>query len=211
MPLPDALATLTGEFASVQNSPALDTAQRIYLLGVRNQPDALKLTRTILGDRISSERNEGSATLLKVSLSGRQSSSGVTQWNFYYLAMTPGFLLGAGKSETLRGYLEQAATKSTVALPKNISSFRGQYPDKLNGFSYFDFQKLDWPAVKAKWIAESSKSAQTAKSNEAADSSKKFTDWLSQVNPEVFPRHLHTLIGASWKDAKGVHFEEWLD
>ena len=211
MPLPDALATLTGEFASVQNSPALDTAQRIYLLGIRNKPDALKLTRTILGDRISSERNEGTATLLKVSLSGRQSSSGVTQWNFYYLAMTPGFLLGAGKSETLRGYLERAAAKSTLALPQNISAFRGQYPDKLNGFSYFDFQKLDWTAVKAKWIAESSKSAQTAKSNEAADSNKKFTDWLSQVNPEVFPRHLHTLIGASWKDAKGVHFEEWLD
>jgi hypothetical protein len=211
MPLPDALATITGEFASVQNSPALDTAQRIYLIGIRNKPEALKLTRTILGDRISSERNQGSATLLKVSLGGGQSSAGVTQWNFYYLAMTPGFLLGAGKSETLRGYLEQAAANPSPTLPQNISVFRRQYPEKLNGFSYFDFQKLDWPAVKAKWIAESNKSVQTAKSNEAAESNKKFTDWLSQVNPEVFARHLHTLIGASWKDAKGVHFDEWLD
>jgi hypothetical protein len=65
--------------------------------------------------------------------------------------------------------------------------------------------------VKATWIAESKKSAQAAKSNEAAESNKKFTDWLSQVAPEVFPRHLHTLIGASWKDTKGVHFDEWLD
>jgi hypothetical protein len=211
MPLPDALATLAGEFASVQNSPALDTTERIYLLGIRNKLDALKLTRTILGDRISSEHNEGSATLLKVSLGGGQSSAGVTQWNFYYLAMTPSFLLGAGKSETLRGYLAQSQAKSSPALPQNISAYRGQYPEKLNGFSYFDFQKLDWPAVKAKWMAESNKSAKAAKSNEAAESNKKFTDWLSQVNPEVFPRHLHTLIGASWKDAKGVHFDEWLD
>jgi hypothetical protein len=211
MPVPDALATVTGEFASLQNSPALDTTQRIYWLGIRNKPEALKLTRTILGDRISSERNEGSATFLKVSLGGAQSSAGVTQWNFYHLAMTPSFLLGAGKSETLHAYLEQAASNSTSALPKNISAFRGQYPEKLNGFSYFDFQKLDWPAVKAKWIAESSRSTKAAKSNEAAESNQKFTDWLSQVNPEVFPRHLHSLIGASWKDAKGVHFDEWLD
>ena len=211
MPVPDALATVTGEFASLQNSPALDTTRRIYWLGIRNKPDALKLTRSILGDRISSERNEGDATFLKVSLGGAQSSAGVTQWNFYYLAMTPSFLIGAGKSETLHAYLEQAASNSTSALPKNISAFRGQYPEKLNGFSYFDFQKLDWPAVKAKWIAESNKSAKAAKSNEAAESNRKFTDWLSQVNPEVFPRHLHSLIGASWKDAKGVHFDEWLD
>jgi hypothetical protein len=211
MPVPDALATVTGEFASLQNSPALETTQRIYWLGIRNKADALKLTRTILGDRISSERNEGEATFLKVSLGGAQSSAGVAQWNFYYLAMTPGFLLGAGKSETLHGYLEQAAANSTSAVPKNISAFRGQYPEKLNGFSYFDFQKLNWPAVKAKWIAESNKSATAAKSNQAAESNQKFTDWLSQVNPEVFPRHLHSLIGASWKDAKGVHFDEWLD
>ena len=211
MPVPDALATVTGEFASLQNSPALDTTQRIYWLGIRNKPDALKLARTVLGDRISSERNEGDAAFLKVSLGGAQSSAGVTQWNFYYLAMTPSFLLGAGKSETLHAYLQQAASNSTSALPKNISAFRGQYPEKLNGFSYFDFQKLDWPAVKAKWIAESNKSAKAAKSNEAAESNQKFTDWLSQVNPEVFPRHLHSLIGASWKDAKGVHFDERLD
>ena len=211
MPLPEALGTVTGEFASLQNSPALDSSQRIYLLGIRNKPDALKLARSILGDRISSERNEGNATILKVSLGGGQSSAGMAQWNFYYLAMTPSFLLGASKSESLRGYLEQAASNSGPALPKNISAFRGQYPEKLNGFSYFDFQKPDWPAVKAKWIAESNKSAHTAKSNEAAESNKRFTDWLSQVNPEVFPRHLHRLIGASRKDAKGVHFDEWLD
>jgi hypothetical protein len=211
MPLPDALASVTGEVASLQASPALDSTQRIILLGIRNKPDALKLTRSILGERVASERNEGSTTFLKISLGGAQSSAGMAQWNFYYLAMTPSFLLGAGKSETLRGYLDQLSGSSAATLPKNISAVRGQYPEKLNGFSYFDFQKLDWPAVKATWIAESKKSAQAAKSNEAEESNKRFTDWLSQVTPEVFPRHLHTLIGASWKDTKGVHFEEWLD
>lgn len=211
MPLPDALATVTGEFASLQASPALDPAQRIFLMGIRNKPEALKLARTILGDRISSERNEGTATFLKVSLGGGQSSAGLAQWNFYYLAMTPSFLLGASKSETLRVYLADPAPGARPAVPQNIAAVRGQYPEKLNGFSYFDFQKVDWPAAKAKWIADSNKAAQAAKSNDEAESNKRFTDWLGTVNPEVFPRHLHTLIGASWKDAKGVHFDEWLD
>jgi len=31
------------------------------------------------------------------------------------------------------------------------------------------------------------------------------------LNPGVFPRHLHSMTGASWKDAGGVHISEWLD
>ena len=100
--------------------------------------------------------------------------------------MTPNFLIGASKSETPRGYLPDPAPGPGPAIAKNISAARNQYPEKLNGFSYFDFQKIDWPAARAKWIAHSNKSAQNAKSNEAAESSKRFTDWLSTVNPEVF-------------------------
>jgi hypothetical protein len=36
-------------------------------------------------------------------------------------------------------------------------------------------------------------------------------DWMSNLNPSVFPRHLHSMTGGSWKDASGVHFDEWLD
>jgi hypothetical protein len=31
------------------------------------------------------------------------------------------------------------------------------------------------------------------------------------MDPQVFVRHLHFLAGASWKDSKGVHFDEWLE
>jgi hypothetical protein len=211
MPLPDALGLTTGEIAHLQTSPTLDENQKIYLLGIRNKPDALKLARTLMGDRITSERNEGNTTFLKISLRGGQSSAGVAQWNFYYLAMTPTLLFGSSKSETLRKYVGQAPANPDSALPQNMLAARGQYPEKLNGFSYCDFQKLDWAGLKAKWVAEADKSSHSAKTTNAANNNKKLTDWLSQVNPEVFSRHLHTVTGASWKDAKGVHFDEWLD
>jgi hypothetical protein len=212
MSVPDALNLVTGEFAWFQNSPILDDTQKVYLVGLNDdKPNALKLTRTLMGDRISSERNDGDATYLKVSLSGSQTSAGVAQFNFYYLAMTPRALFGASKSDALQKYVTMTPASPDPVRFKNLLAARAQFPEKLDGFSYFDFQKVDWPGLRAKWIADAKKSAQTAKSTDAANQSKKLSDWLDQVNPEVFPRHLHSMTGASWKDAKGVHFDEWLD
>jgi len=210
MPLEDALAIPTGEVAWLQTSPTLEESQKVYLFGVANKASALKLTRTLLGDRISSEKNEGDVTYLKISLQGGQSSKGVAQWNFYHVAVTPSLMMGSARTETLRKYASQPPAPD-AALAKTMLTVRAKYPPKLNGFSYIDFQKVDWPGLQAKWIAEAQKSAQKAKSNDEAKTDKKLADWLAGVNPEVFPRHLHTMAGASWKDAKGVHFDEWLD
>jgi hypothetical protein len=211
MPLEDALALTTGEFASLQTSPAFSNDQKVYFLGIRNKPDALKLTRTLMGDRITSERNEGNTTFLKISLQGNQSKAGVAQWNFYYLAMTPNALLGAPKGETLHQYLDRAAASDPPN--KAFQSVRTQFPEKLNGLTFLDFQHIDWPALKAQWIAEANKAAQDAKSasTNGAKATTTLPSWINDVDPAVFPRHLHTLAGASWKDAKGVHLEEWLE
>ncbi|MGB9431001.1 MAG: hypothetical protein WBQ89_02055, partial [Candidatus Acidiferrum sp.] len=211
MPLPDALGLVTGEVAWIETSPTLDENQKVYLLGIRNKPESLKLTRSLMGDQITSERNEGDATYMKISLRGGQSSAGLAQWNFYYLAMTPHLLFGSSKSDTLHKYAAQPPASPDATQLKNLLAARGQFPEKLNGFSYFDFQKLDWIGLRAKWVADANKAALSAKSTEAANNQKKIADWLGQVNPEVFSRHLHTLTGASWKDAKGVHFDEWFD
>jgi hypothetical protein len=219
MPLADALGVTTGEFASIQTSPSFDKNQQVYYLGIRNKESALKLARSLMGDRISSEHNEGNATFLKISLQGGQSSSGVAQWNFYYLAMTQTALLGASQTDVLHKYLGLSSSGADPAAPKSFQAARAQFPEKLNGLTYVDLQKLDWAALKAKWIAEAEKSAQAAKSTDASTS--KPTDasktpqpvpsWLNLISPDVIPRHLRTVAGASWKDTKGVHFDEWIE
>ncbi len=211
MPIPEALALTTGEIASLENSATLDDTQQVRMLGIRNKPDALKLLRTLMGDQITSERNEGNITYVKISLHGGQSSAGVAQWNFYHLAMTPNLLLGASKSEPLHALLAPSAGSADPAPPKNFLAARSKFPQKVNGFSYFDVQKVDWPGMKARWQAEAKKAAANAKTPDAAASQKNLSDALDTMNPQVFPRHLHTMIGASWKDDKGVHFDEWVD
>ena len=211
MPLPAALALTSGEFGTMQTSPALDPDKKVFFAGIRNKPESLKLIRTILSDRLTSERNEGNVTYLKISLKGNQGATGVAQWKFYHLAVTPDLLLGASRGETLRGMLSQPQPAGTSSLPSNLQAARTKFPERLIGFSYYDLQKLDWPALQQNWKVQMIKAAAESQSRGAAQKTKVLNDWMDSINPVVFPRHLHSMTGASWKDASGVHFDEWLD
>ncbi|HKM67235.1 MAG TPA: hypothetical protein VJX70_08725 [Candidatus Acidoferrum sp.] len=211
MTLPEAFALTTGEIATIQSSPSLDPDKRVFFAGIHNKPEALKLIRTILSDQVTSERSEGNVTYLKISLKGNQGTKGVAQWNFYHLAMTPDLLLGASKNETLREVLAQPPATGMTSVPKTLQTARAQFPEKLNGFSFVDLQKLDWPALKERWTATVVKSAADPKSADAQQRVKQVNDWMRDVNPGVFPKHLHSMTAASWKDASGVHFDQWVD
>jgi hypothetical protein len=216
MPVSDALALLTGEFASLQSSPVMDSDKQVYFLGIRNKPGALKLMRTLLSERIAGEHAEGDITFLKVSLGGGTSGAGVAQWNFYHVAVTPDAILGAAKVETLHQILAQRAqnTASGFASLPQFQAARSQFPQSIDGLTYFDFKKIDWPGLKDHWLREIKKS-----STSKALTGQKATPappapvppWLEQIDPQVFARHLHSAFAASWKDPKGFHFEEWLD
>jgi hypothetical protein len=215
MPISDALGLLSGDFASMQTSPALDPLKAVYVLGIRKKPETLKLIHTIFSDQVSSERNEGDATYLKISLGGGQGNAGVVQYNFYHLAVTPDFLIGAGRAETLHEFLAaraQGSASTNLAARAQFQAARAGYPEKLDGIDYFDFQKVDWQALKTRWVEEAKK---VSEKQSAAGSPKaaaaKVPNLLSDANPQVFPRHLHFMAGASWKDAKGIHFDQRLE
>jgi hypothetical protein len=213
MPLPDALNLFNGEFASIQTSPSMDPQKAVYFLGIRNKPQALKLLRTVMSDRLGAERNEGDVTFLKVSLSGSEGSTGLAQWNFYHLAITPDFILGSSRSETLREFLARRGSSAPAwsQMPAGFQTARAQFPKALDGMGFMNFQKVDWPALKARWVEQAGKASAKSSASAANKSDSKVPDWLINLNPDLFPRHLHFLAGASWKDAQGIHFDEWLE
>jgi hypothetical protein len=215
MPLGDALGLFTGEIASMQTSPSLDSAKRVFFFGIRRKPETLKLFRAVFGDQLTSERNESDTTFLKISLGGNQGNAGVAQWNFFNVAVTPDMVIGASRVETLREVLANRAKTSASAGLAGTARFlagRSQFPATLDGFSFFDFQKVDWQAAKDRWMSEARKPSvanSAAGSNPAATS--KVPDWLSQLDPRVLSRHLHSSWSATWKDAKGVHWDQWIE
>jgi hypothetical protein len=215
MPISDGLGLLSGEFASMQTSPVVDPQKAVYFIGIRKKPETLKLIRAIFGDQVSAERNEGDTTFLKISLGGGQGTAGVAQWHFYHLAVTPDFILGAGRNETLRELLASRGQSSMAAggsTAEQLQAARSGYPEKVDGLNFFDFQKVDWPALKTRWVEEAKKASETRSLTPRQQPiSAKVPDLLTGINPEVFPRHLHFMSGASWKDAKGIHFDERLE
>jgi hypothetical protein len=215
MTIPEALGLLSGEFASMQLSPALDPQKAVYVVGIRKKPEIVKLIHTIFSDQVSAERNEGDTTFLKVSLSGGQGGAGVAQRNFYHLAVTPDFLLAASRNETLRDLLAARSATSADPAPGATIQFqaaRARYPEKLDGVNYFDFQKVDWPALKDRWVEEAKKASEKQSANASQKPvPAKVPDLLNNVSPQVFPKHLHFMAGATWKDAKGIHFDQSLE
>jgi hypothetical protein len=215
MSVPEALGLFTGEFASMQTSPSMDTEKQVYFLAIRKKPETLKLMRTVFSEQITSERNEGEATFLKISIGGKQSSAGTAQWNFFNVAVTPNMILAATRAETLREVLASRANASATAGLASVPQFqagRARYPANLSGLGYFDFQRVDWQAARDRWMADMKKTP-VAKSVSTPKEGLPSTapDWLGQMNMQVVSRHLHYSSSVSWKDAKGIHWDQWVE
>jgi hypothetical protein len=215
MPPKEAIALLTGEVATLQTSPSMDTAKQVYFFGIRKKEETLKLIRTIAGEQLTSERNEGDVTFLKLSLGGKQGTAGNAQWTFVHLAVAPDMIIAATRMETLKDVLAtraKAPAGGGLAAAPQFQANRAKYPENLNSLSYLDFQKIDWPGMKDRWVEEARKNA-TAKSLSLSKDGTPLTeaDWLSKINPQVFARHLHFSSSVSWKDAKGIHWDQWVE
>src|SRR3984893_9906615 len=213
--LSSALALFTGELASLQTSRSLDNNKQIYLIGIRDKPGAVKLIHTLFSDKINSERAEGDITFMKISTGGSSSAAGTAQWDFYHVAATSDYLIIAPRLEAVREVLAKRSQTAGAGLATapGFQAARAQFPATINGLGYFDFRKVDWQAFKARLIAEATK-ASTAKPSPSAGKSPAVTptpSWMLDVNPEVFARHLHVASSASWKDAQGLHFDEWIE
>jgi hypothetical protein len=211
MTLPDAFALTNGEFGTLQSSPALDADKKIFFLGISDKPGTMKILHTIFGEQITSEHDEDNVTYFKIASKSSKSGSGIAMWDSYQLAMTPNLLLGSTTAGSLQDAIAHGTAATANSLPKNFRAARAQFPRTLSGFSFVDFQKLDWPAIQQNWAAQAVKAASQAKTSDAKEKAGQWNEFLLHVNPAVFPRHLHSMTGASWKDDKGVHFDEWMD
>ena len=214
--LSSALSLFTGEFASLQTSTSLDKNKQVYLVGVRDKAGAVKLLHTLLSDHITSERAEGETTFMKISTGGSQvaaGASGTAQPDFYHVAATQDYFVIAPRLETVHEFLASRSHSATAGLSTApaFQTARAQFPATVNGLGYFDFHKVDWPALKASIIAQANAAPATKRKPGArkADASPA-PMWLLDLNPEVFARHLHVASSASWKDAQGLHFDEWI-
>jgi hypothetical protein len=211
MSLPDALALLTGEFASIQTSPALDPKGQVFVIGIRKREEALRLIRTLLSEHISSTRSEGGNVFFKLSTHGGESTAGSVQWGSYQMAVTSDAVILTSRLDTLRTLLAehaQSGATSAFMLQPRYQQARGRFPATIDGMSFFDFQRVDWQAARTLWLREAQKPVSDPGTSKNA---RAFAQWLEQFHPDVISRHLHASFGASWKDSSGLRFQAWIE
>ena len=215
MPVTEALGLFTGEFAWVQTDPRMETSKQFYLLGIRKKPETLKLIHVLATDNILTEKEEGGVDFLKLSLTNNNAATTNLEKNSWHMAVTDDVILFGANRETLRKAIAGKTANSSggdMRSTAGYSAMRAQYPEKLNSLSFYNFGKVDWAGLKERWIEESKKSSTTnATTTKQGTPSFPASDWLTQIEPEVFTRHLHFASGASWKDATGILFEEWIE
>jgi len=191
-------ALLTGGIRFDANEPVAGPAKASLLFGIRKETGrALKLIRS--HSAIGSLRSamKGEVTFLKNFPWGKQTGTGVAQWKFFQSrghART--WFLGAIASKRSRKAFEpRARFRRRTRHRAAISGAPHPIPRKISlVLGYFDFQKVDWQALKGSLDRRGEEKALWAKKRGlfAKTAPSTAPDWLTQIQlAKVFARHLH--------------------
>ncbi len=210
MKVPDALALLKGEIATIATTGDLDPSSQLYAATIQQQPQVLKLLRTVLAAQIASEEREGDATYLKLSFAspGSQAKNGATP--AYYLGVTPQMLLVGPQMETLRAAAARIGSKDPAAAPlaadAGFRRARVRLPESLSSLGYLDLARIEWEKL-IEGFQQGLKKANPSASSSAAGTA----DLLRATLPAVFRRYLHSVTSGSWKDRDAVYFDGYIE
>jgi len=123
-------------------------------------------------------------------------------------------ILGATRIETLREVLAGRAHASTMAGLASVPQFqagRAQFPE-ISAPRLFRLSESRLAGSEGSLDAgcEKERNGQNVSTSKEAVPSAA-PDWLGQMNLQVVSRHLHYSSSVSWKDAKGIHWDQWVE
>lgn len=211
MPIPDALALLTGEVASVSTYSDDGTATPLYAVTIQKPEASLRILRAILGSKITTEDSSGSTTYLDIAIPYTDPQTGTQRKTFYYAAVTPELLLAASKKALLRQTIERLSAEANAAPAAGIfanpeySQIRSRLPGKLSGLAGSDLTQIPWAAVLARYGDQLTQAGKKTNGSQPPDVS-----WLKLLKPDLIPEHLHMTLGGWWKDSSGLYFESYI-
>jgi hypothetical protein len=211
MPIPDALALLTGEFASVSAYSDDGTATQLFAVTIQKPEAILRILRAVLADKIAAEDSSGSTTYLDISFPYTDPQTKAQRTTFYYAAVTPDLILVASKKPLLRQAVERLAGQTSASPAAGIfanpeyAAMRSRLPARLSSLSGVDLTQIPWAAILANFGDQSAQAGKKTNGAQPPDMSS-----LKLLKPEVIPQHLHMALGGSWKDSSGVYFDTYI-
>jgi hypothetical protein len=209
MPLPDALALFTGEFASVTSFADDGKAEQMYAASIQKPDDVLKLLRTIAAPMILAEDSSNGVTYLDLAYPYNDPKSHTELKKPYYVAVTSHVLLAAPSKDVLRLAVREVSGASApptgiFAKPEFVH-MRSLLPAQLSGFGGADIAAIPWDKVASNAENQIQQAAKRSPYAAAPD-----LTWLKVMQTGVISRHLHMSVSGSWKDPNGVYFDSYV-
>jgi hypothetical protein len=217
MPLPEILALLGGEVATISSAPGDATYTDLVAISIRKPEVVLGLLRKGLGPTIRDTTTEGGVTVLELGTNSVDPATKAPRLQLSYVAVTPQLLIYSQRKAILLDAVDRASHGSiskaeSLAGNPDFQRARGRLPKDLTGFTYAQMSKQTWErefAVMLHSVAGASAGKGTAAGGGTAANADA-DDWLRGVNLAVFSRYLHSYASGWWKAADGVYFDSYL-
>ena len=214
MPVPDVLALLGGEMATVSSAPGDTTYTDLFAISIRKPEEVLRVLRKALGPIVRSESPGRDATVLELGTNSTDTRTKAPRLQLSYVAVTPQLLIYSQR----KAMVLDAVTRmngSRVSKAESLSGnpdfqrIRAKLPNSLSGFSYAQMSKQTWEREFSVMFGSLAK-ASAPKDSSGGAANAAAPDWLQGVNLAVFPRYLHSYASGWWKTADGVYFDSYL-
>ena len=216
MPVPDVLALLGGEVATVSSAPGDTTYTDLFAISIRKPEEVLRVLRKALGPMVRGETPGRDATLLELAMNTTDPVTKAPRVQLSYAAVTSQLLIYSQRKAMVldavtRMRSSRLSSAESLSGNPDFQRTRAQLPASLSGFSYTQMTKQTWErefSVLVRSLAKASAPKDSAAGGDGANAAA--PDLLQGINLAVFSRYLHCYASGWWKTADGVYFDSYL-
>jgi len=208
MSVPDMLALVGGEIATIQVDPNTTPPSQMYAISITNPEKVGMLFHKLGANSFDEDSHENGVTFFKSKVATPPPGTAVPA-PISYFAITPHFVLYGTDKPALHkaAQLDSAAGAaggSSILNNPEIGGLRAMLPHDLLGLTITDYSRHNWTADFSKSFDDMEKSEKSKLSPEDIqfyDSLKKFS--ATKIGNAM----LRKSVGGWWKEPDGIHYE----
>ncbi|HLW98473.1 MAG TPA: hypothetical protein VKR82_07495 [Candidatus Acidoferrales bacterium] len=203
MPIPDALALFTGEYASISLDANVSGVPSLFAISISDPQPILTLIHKLAAQRIASEKQENGITYLTFA-SPAPSGGPAPADSSFYLGIGPHVILASSKAQYIREAAERLGSSGALSLADNadVMRLRAGLPHDVMSISITDYSRF-LSAIMTGVLENSA--PQTSSKTSAEDA--QFLESLKKFPWSAVFKTSRWSVGVMWKDSNGIHFE----